>query len=178
MYVPSFRSDRPIVPQREIPRAGNHQEEFLRIYVGNLQHEFTEGDVREMFTTHGQVDSVAIILNRDTHRSKGFAFIEMPSSVQAKAAIKALDGQIFHQPSRTLTVTEARPRQEGAVTVNGDRLRPERSFAGGGGFGNRDGGRFVSRNSPRSGGPSVRGPGTSGGGRGGSRSRRGGRGSR
>ncbi len=83
----------------------------MRIYVGNLQLEFSEGDVREMFGTHGQVDSVAIIRDRNTGRPKGIAFVEMPSSTQAEAAIKALNGQIFHQPTRTLTVHEARPRQ-------------------------------------------------------------------
>jgi len=163
----------------KLPKRGDQQEEFLRIYVGNLQHEFTEGDVREMFTTHGQVDSVAIILDPDTHRSKGFGFVEMPSNTQAKAAIKALNGQIFHQPTRTLTVNEARPREERPVTANDDRPRQERSIGGNsGGFGNQGGGRFVSRNSPWSGTHSGIGPGSRGGGGGGSRSRRGDQGSR
>ena len=83
----------------------------MRIYVGNLQHEFSEGDVRDLFSSHGQVESVAIIRAHDTGRSKGFAFVEMPVDLQAKAAIEALNGQIFHQPTRTLTVHEARPRQ-------------------------------------------------------------------
>ena len=153
----------------------------MRIYAGNLQHEFTEGDVRELFSTHGQVDSVAIILDPDTRRSKGFAFIEMPLNTQAKAAIKALNGQIFHQPTRTLTVNEARPRQERTVTVNENRLRPERSLGGGngsGGFGNRGGGSFVSRNSPWSGTHSGSSAGNRGGGGGGSRNKRGNRGPR
>ena len=90
----------------------------MRIYVGNLLREFSEGDVRELFSTHGQVDSVAIIRDHDTRRSKGFAFVEMPLSNQAKAAIKALHGQIFHQPTRTLTVKEAGP-SPGRNTGNG-----------------------------------------------------------
>ena len=77
--------------------------------MGNLQRELNEGDVRELFSSHGQVGSVSIIRDRDTRRSKGFAFVEMPLGVQAKAAIKALNGQIFHQPTRTLTVNEAHP---------------------------------------------------------------------
>ena len=92
----------------------------MRLYVGNLQREFSEGDVRELFSTHGQVESVAIIRDHDTRRSKGLAFVEMPLSNQAKAAISALNGQIFHQPTRTLTVHEARPRQ-GHNVENGDR---------------------------------------------------------
>ncbi len=103
--------NRAIVPQWETHKAGDQQEEFLRIYVGNLQREFSEGDVKEMFSAHGQVDSVAIIRDHDTRRSKGFAFVEMPVSIQAKAAIKALNGQIFHQPTRTLNVNEAGPRK-------------------------------------------------------------------
>ncbi len=103
----------------------------MRIYVGNLQLEFSEGDVREMFSNHGKVDSVAIIRDRSTGRPKGIAFVEMPSNGQAEAAIKALNGQKFHQPPRTLTVHEARPRQSRPAGKVGqrpgalaDRLKP------------------------------------------------------
>ena len=102
----------------------------------------TEQELREVFEAHGQVEEVHMVCDRDTGRPKGFAFIEMPLSIQAKAAIKALNGHIFHQPTRTLTVNEARPRQE-------------RSSGGGGtgGYGTRggSGGGFVSRYSPWSG---------------------------
>lgn len=80
----------------------------MRIFVANLQHEFSEGDVRDLFSAHGQVDSVAIIRDHDTRRSKDLAFVEMPISIQAKAAIKALDGLKFQQPTRTLTVLVGR----------------------------------------------------------------------
>ena len=103
--------NRAIVPQWETHKAGDQQEKFLRIYVGNLQREFSEGDLRDLFSAHGQVDSVSIIRDRDTRRSKGFAFVEMPLSIQAKTAIKALNGQIFHQPTRTLNVNEAGPKK-------------------------------------------------------------------
>ena len=96
--------------------------------MGNLQRELNEGDVRELFSSHGQVGSVSIIRDRDTRRSKGFAFVEMPLGVQAKAAIKALNGQIFHQPTRTLTVNEAHPEahpKEGRnAEKGGDRPSP------------------------------------------------------
>ena len=102
----------------------------------------TEQELREVIEAHGQVEEVHMVCDRDTGRPKGFAFIEMPLSIQAKAAIKALNGHIFHQPTRTLTVNEARPRQE-------------RSSGGGGtgGHGTRggSGGGFVSRYSPWSG---------------------------
>ena len=60
----------------------------------------------------GQVESVDIVRDRDTRCSKGFAFVEMPVSIHAKAAISALNGRIFHQPTRTLTVNEAQPRED------------------------------------------------------------------
>ena len=106
--------------------------------MGNLQREFSEGDVKDMFSIHGQVVSVAIIRDHSTRRSKGFAFVEMPSSTQAKAAIKALNGQIFHQPTRTLAVKEAGPRPDRNIGREGhpprarvDRQKlPNRGFAG------------------------------------------------
>ena len=115
----------------------------------------TEQELREAFEAHGQVQEVHMVHDRDTGRPKGFAFVEMPLSIQAKAAIKALNGHIFYQPTRTLRVKEARARQE-------------RSSGGGGtgGYGSRggSGGGFVSLNSPWSGGRSGRGPGSRGGG--------------
>ena len=83
----------------------------------------TEQALREMFAAHGQVQEVSMITDRDTGRPKGFAFVEMPSSEEAQAAITALNGKEFD--GRVITVNEARPR-------------PERSFGGGGGgFGDR-----------------------------------------
>ena len=89
----------------------------MRIFVANLQHEFSEGDVRDLFSAHGQVDSVAIIRDHDTRRSKDLAFVEMPISIQAKAAIKALDGLKFQQPTRTLTVLVGRTSDVGSENV-------------------------------------------------------------
>ena len=86
----------------------------MRIYVGNLQPEFTEDELRSLFNTYGRVGSVAIIRDRNTRLSKGFAFVEMPAGAEAKHAIKALNQKVFHQPKRTLVVHEARPRTEGS----------------------------------------------------------------
>ncbi len=109
-----------------------------------------EQELREVFEAHGQVQEVSIVQDRDTGRSKGFAFVEMPTSAEAQAAIGALNGKEFG--GRPVTVNEARPRQE-------------RSFGGGsGGFGNRGGGGFVSRNSAGSGDRSDGGSGNRGGG--------------
>ena len=96
----------------------------MRIYVGNYTLETREGDLRQVFEEYGQVQEISIIEDRYTGRSKGFAFVEMPTGGEAEAAINALNGK--EMSGRTLTVNEARPR-------------PERSF-GGGEFGNRSGG--------------------------------------
>ncbi len=82
----------------------------MRIYVGNLGFETSEQQVREAFEAYGQVQDVSIIQDRDTGRPKGFGFVEMPTSAEAQAAIGALNGKEF--AGRTITVNEARPRQE------------------------------------------------------------------
>ncbi len=82
----------------------------MRIYVGNLGFETSEQELREAFEAYGQVQDVSIIQDRDTGRSKGFGFLEMPTSAEAQAAIGALNGNEF--AGRTITVNEARPRRE------------------------------------------------------------------
>ncbi|MBI2855655.1 MAG: RNA-binding protein, partial [Chloroflexi bacterium] len=64
----------------------------MRIYVGNLPYHFAEEDLRDAFKAHGEVESITIIRDRDTGRSKGFGFVEMPTSAEAQAAITALNG--------------------------------------------------------------------------------------
>jgi len=112
-------------------RQSTREEKKLRIYVGNFGFETSEQELREAFEAHGQVQEVSMIQDRDTGRSKGFAFVEMPTSAEAQAAIGALNGKEF--AGRTITVNEARPRAE-------------RSFGGGGGgYGDRSGGGGGSR---------------------------------
>jgi cold-inducible RNA-binding protein len=94
----------------------------LRIYVGNFPYEMSEQEIQETFSAHGQVEEVAIVRDRDTGRSRGFAFVEMPSSDEAQAAIAALNGKDV--AGRSMTVNEARPRAE-------------RGPGGGGGGGSR-----------------------------------------
>lgn len=98
----------------------------MRIYVGNFGFETSEQELRKAFEAHGKVQEVAMMQDRDTGRPKGFAFVEMPTSTEAQAAISALSGKEFG--GRAITVNEARPR-------------PERSLGGGGagGYGNRGG---------------------------------------
>ena len=82
-----------------------------KLYVGNLGYDVTEGDLSQMFGQHGSVTSSAVIMDRDTSRSKGFGFVEMSSDAEAQAAIAALNGQ--EHSGRALTVNEAKPRPEG-----------------------------------------------------------------
>ena len=81
-----------------------------KLYVGNLTYGMTDSDLQTLFGPHGTVQSAQVIMDRDTGRSKGFGFVEMESGEQAQAAIKALNGQDSN--GRTLTVNEARPREE------------------------------------------------------------------
>jgi RNA recognition motif-containing protein len=83
---------------------------MTNIYVGNLSYRATEDELREAFGRYGQVDSVQIIKDRETGRSRGFAFVEMPDAEQAKAAIEQLDSADI--AGRQVKVNEARPRRE------------------------------------------------------------------
>ena len=93
----------------------------MRIYVGNLPYEVTDYDLEAAFGGFGSVESAQVIQDRDTGRSKGFGFVEMPDKSEGEAAITGLNGQ--EMKGRNLTVNEARPRAE----------RPARGGGGGGG---------------------------------------------
>jgi RNA recognition motif-containing protein len=80
-----------------------------KLYVGNLTYETTNGDLEQMFQSHGTVESAQVIMDRDTGKSKGFGFVEMKSDQEAQAAIQALHGKQFN--NRALTVNEAKPRE-------------------------------------------------------------------
>jgi len=83
---------------------------MINIYVGNLSFKATEDDVREAFGAHGEVLKVGIIMDRDSGRSRGFGFVEMADKEEGLAAIEALNGTELG--GRSLTVNEARPREE------------------------------------------------------------------
>lgn len=80
-----------------------------KLFVGGLPYSTTEDELRDLFTPFGTVESVAIITDRQTGRSKGFGFVEMPDA-DADAAVEKLHGSDFG--GRALTVNEARPREE------------------------------------------------------------------
>jgi len=80
----------------------------MNIYVGNLPYSATEETLKTAFSPFGQVATVKIVMDRDTGRSKGFGFVDMPSDDEAKAAMAGLNGKDME--GRALKVNESRPR--------------------------------------------------------------------
>lgn len=95
------------------------------MYVGNLTFDATEADVRNLFAEHGPVNEVALIMDRETNRPRGFAFVTMNTKEGMEKAISELNGKDWN--GRALTVNEARPREE----------RPAGAGRSGGGGGGR-----------------------------------------
>ena len=102
------------------------------IFVGNLDFNTSEDELRQLFATYGQVDRVSIMTDRDTGRSRGFGFVEMTNAEDGEKAIAAINGTQIN--GRTLNVNEARPKTERAGGGGRDRGGP------GGGRGGRGGG--------------------------------------
>lgn len=82
----------------------------MNIYVGNLPYEVSDEELREVFARFGQVASANVIKDRQSGKSKGFGFVEMPTQSEAQAAIAGLNGKELK--GRTLNVSEARPRSD------------------------------------------------------------------
>src|SRR4029077_3415565 len=112
------------------------------LFVGNMNFQTTESDLRELFAPFGQVTRIHMAMDRETGRARGFAFVEMPNDAEAAQAMTALDGKELS--GRNLKVNEARPKGEGSAP------RGPRNFSGpsggrgpsgGGGRGKGGGGR-------------------------------------
>jgi cold-inducible RNA-binding protein len=82
----------------------------MKLYVGNLSFQTSSEDLQQLFSQVGTVDSVNVIEDRETGRSRGFAFVEMSSSEEGNAAIQQFNGHDVG--GRTLTVNEAKPRED------------------------------------------------------------------
>ena len=82
----------------------------MNIYVGNLSFQLSENDLNSAFEEYGQVDSTKIITDRETGRSKGFGFIEMPNQEEAEKAIEGLNGKELE--GRAVKVNEPKPRED------------------------------------------------------------------
>lgn len=91
----------------------------MRLFVGSLPFATNDDELRELFAQHGTVDSVRVMLDKETNRSRGFGFVEMSNDDEAKKAIEALNNSELG--GRNIVVNEARPREE----------RPQREFSGG-----------------------------------------------
>ncbi len=102
------------------------------IYVGNLVWDASADDLLGLFQQHGAVTRAQVIMDRETGRSRGFGFVEMDNDEEAQRAIDALNGQPFK--GRSLTVNEARPRDDRGGGMGGGRS------GGGGGYGRSGGG--------------------------------------
>ena len=102
-----------------------------KLYVGNLTYSVTHTNLEEWFAQYGTVQSAQVITDRDTGRSKGFAFVEMDTDAEALAAIQGLNDQEYD--GRRLTVNEAKPRVARTGGYGGG--------GGGGGYGGGGGGR-------------------------------------
>jgi len=105
--------------------------DFMNIYVGNLSYETTEDELRTLFAEFGTVDSAKLIIDRDSGRSKGFAFVEMSDNSGGHKAIESLNGRDMN--GRALTVNMAKPRENRPRGGGGD--------GGGGGRGGYGNGR-------------------------------------
>lgn len=80
----------------------------MNMYIGNLSYNVKESDLRQVMEEYGTVDTVKLIVDRDTRRSKGFAFVDMPESSEAMNAIKELNGAEY--VGRQMVVKEALPK--------------------------------------------------------------------
>ncbi|MFO0690471.1 MAG: RNA-binding protein [Myxococcota bacterium] len=109
-----------------------------KIYVGNLPFSANEQDLRELFEPHGSIDSINVIMDRETGRPRGFAFVEMSDAGSAANAIRALDGS--DMGGRALRVNEAEDRRGGGGGGGGGGRGGYGGGGGGGRGGDRDGG--------------------------------------
>jgi cold-inducible RNA-binding protein len=108
----------PIVARRSVPTplieslagwCNGVRAPMMNIYVGNLSYGMSEDELRQAFAAHGEVSSVKILMDRETGRSRGFGFVEMPNKAEADAAIAQLNGKDVG--GRALRINEARPRE-------------------------------------------------------------------
>lgn len=102
----------------------------MNIYISNLSYSVTDADLRDFFAEYGEVSSSKIITDRETGRSRGFGFVEMPNDDDAQKAIEELNGAEYD--GKAIAVSVAKPREDRGGSFNRNR--------GGGNGGNRGGG--------------------------------------
>jgi cold-inducible RNA-binding protein len=99
------------------------------LFVGNMSFQTTESELTELFKPFGQITRVRVVMDRETGRARGFAFVEMPNDDEASKAIAALDGAALG--GRNIKVNEARPKEAGGFRPSGG--GGNRPYSGGGG---------------------------------------------
>ena len=116
----------------------------MKLYVGNLSYNVSSSDLEQLFAQYGAVRSAQVITDRETGRSRGFGFVEMPNEAEANAAIAALNNQPMN--GRPLTVNVAKPREGGGPGggggYGGGGRRGGGGPRGGGGYGGGGGGGY------------------------------------
>lgn len=100
----------------------------MKLYVGNLPHAVTDEELRQVFVPYGTVKSAMVIMDQTTEKSRGFGFVEMGQMTEGLAAIQALNGQPLQ--GRSLTVNEARPRENRNERPSRDRRSDDRNRQG------------------------------------------------
>ena len=94
----------------------------MKLFVGNLSRDVTDNDLLKAIESFGKVDSCVLVKDKFTGESRGFGFVEMPSDSEAQAAIDGMTGKELR--GRTVTVNEARPREERGGGRGGSKRRP------------------------------------------------------
>lgn len=108
----------------------------MNIYISGLSYNTTEADLNDLFAEYGEISSAKVIMDRETGRSRGFAFVEMPDDAAAQKAIDELNGAEFDH--KTIAVNVARPREERPRNGGGyNRGGGDRRGGNGGGFNSR-----------------------------------------
>jgi cold-inducible RNA-binding protein len=122
---------------------GVFENHFMNLYIGNLSWSISEEELQQLFEAYGEVSSCKIVKDKMTNRSKGFGFVEMPNSDEANAAISQLNGKDVG--GRSISVNEARPREErpaGGGGFRGGNRGGGGNYGGGGGYGGGGRGRY------------------------------------
>jgi RNA recognition motif-containing protein len=108
----------------------------MNLYVSNLAYSVTDDELRSEFAAFGQVSSVQVVMDRETGRSRGFGFVDMPDGAEAKAAMTGLEGS--NLAGRAMKIVEARPKEErprpqvgGGGYPDGHKKKSDRGHAGG-----------------------------------------------
>ncbi len=108
----------------------------MNIYISGLSYATTEADLNDLFAEYGEISSAKVIMDRETGRSRGFAFVEMPDDAAAQKAIDELNGAEFDH--KTISVNVARPREERPRNGGGyNRGGGDRRGGNGGGYNSR-----------------------------------------